>query len=1182
MAKGFDSKQPKKVSKRQKAYLKLIEALLECGSGQELNVLRAKQHLIDAGLVKTMVQVARLLNEKGERDQANFLMHIAANLAEALKFEPDDEVVDLIVQLLGQIGASEDETEVYPLLEANLDKLDNNFIRCLRLVGTYIKSQVDPEKFARVSGIMKTTDPSKIAPELWPTEPMMMAVFLPGFNDMMFKFTKGNRATNIEIAIAGYEVILPVFTALPEEWAGCQSNLAIAYSKRIYGDRRSNIEKAIDCYGNALRVCTPESSPALWGDLQNNLAIAYSERLEGERAQNIEQAIALANQVLLVCTRDAFPEQWGNSLANLGKFYRERVSGNPAENLEISIRCYQDALQICTSEAFPQDWISIQEGLGLSYCNRIKGDPAENGELAIDYFQAALQVLNREAFPVNWVMLQCHLGNAYRRRIVGDRTDNMESEIHCYEAAREVATLETMPEQWALVQINLGLAYSDRRTGNQESNLKAAIDCYNAALQVWTRRAYPQNWATLQNNLGILYGRLGMREQQIEYLQASLEVCTREAFPLDWAETQYNLGLAYLRLERISHALECFRLSLEIFTPSASPVNCLTSASQLGDVEFDLGRWAEAIEAYALAIEAVETSRTWATSESRRQEILENAIPVYHNMVQTCINTGKLDKAFEYVERYRCKRLVDLMASNDLYSGGEIPPKVKELLQQFDCLQQQIDRQRFQKDAGNNRELMGMATGTLSRAALKARNDTITALEAQKLQIWEQLRRLDPVLAGEIKVDAPNLLAIQQLICQPTTAILSFYTTESHTYIFVVRQNQIAAHICPGQGIKTLPAWIEKNWLLPYLAGEGETKAEKADRQEQWRTRMSPFLAELADRLQLNKLIAEHLAGIEELIIVPHHLLHLIPFAALPVLPSPTSDSELGAIAKYLGDKFLIRYTPSCQVLEFCANRGEVETRLSVLQYGTVEDAEDNLPCAGFEGEQISQLCGIPESRRLKGKTQTTRDNYRRLAEQVQVLHSCHHAQSRLDNPLESVLKLGDGSITLGQLMTPAWRLPNLSDVFLSCCETGLGVPALTDDILTLSTGFLCAGARSAVSTLWSVNDLATALFSIFYYQHRQEGNSRPEALRQAQVKLRELTKADLAEISKQVSAARQEARSKRKQYPEGSEEYLKWHGEYRKYAGVTIRIDEIKKSPEEFPFSHPRFWAAFTCAGLH
>jgi CHAT domain-containing protein len=90
-----------------------------------------------------------------------------------------------------------------------------------------------------------------------------------------------------------------------------------------------------------------------------------------------------------------------------------------------------------------------------------------------------------------------------------------------------------------------------------------------------------------------------------------------------------------------------------------------------------------------------------------------------------------------------------------------------------------------------------------------------------------------------------------------------------------------------------------------------------------------------------------------------------------------------------------------------------------------------------------------------------------------------------LNDPLNSALELGDGNITLGQLMSPSWRFDKtLSDVFLSCCETGLGTPEITDDILTLSAGFLCAGARSVISTLWAVDDLATALFSLFYYQY--------------------------------------------------------------------------------------------------
>ena len=257
----------------------------------------------------------------------------------------------------------------------------------------------------------------------------------------------------------------------------------------------------------------------------------------------------------------------------------------------------------------------------------------------------------------------------------------------------------------------------------------------------------------------------------------------------------------------------------------------------------------------------------------------------------------------------------------------------------------------------------------------------------------------------------------------------------------------------------------------------------------------------------------------------------------------------------------------------------EIET----WQYGTVENAEDNLPFAGFEGEQISQLFNIPETNRLRGKTQATRSNYQQLANTVQLLHSCHHAESRLDNPLESVLKLGDGNITLGQLMNPGWRLPNLSDVFLSCCETGLGAPQITDDILTLATGFLCAGARSVINTLWSVDDLATALVSIFYYEfyyeQQQAVKSRPQALWQAQIKLRQLTKEEVKKLlSQPVKEKRKEAKVKRDKYLEDSPEYQEWHREYRQYSSIYNKILGIQ---EENPFSHPRYWAGFACQGL-
>jgi CHAT domain-containing protein len=400
-------------------------------------------------------------------------------------------------------------------------------------------------------------------------------------------------------------------------------------------------------------------------------------------------------------------------------------------------------------------------------------------------------------------------------------------------------------------------------------------------------------------------------------------------------------------------------------------------------------------------------------------------------------------------------------------------------------------------------------------------------------------------------------------------AALQVYTTNSDTHIFVVQQNQITLHTCTLQGMETLQNWIFQNWLLPYISDRST-----------WESQINIILGELSQRLELSKLISQHLQGIEELILVPHHLLHQIPFAALPISPLLLKE---GLGERFLGDKFLIRHTPSCQILEFCHQRYNLETHEKSLKYGTVEDAEDNLPCASFEGEQIANLYNIPPEKRLIGKTQATRKNYRQLVQQVHVLHSCHHAQSRLDNPLESELKLGDGSITLGQLMSPGWRLPNLLDVFLSCCETNLGNPSLNDDILTLSTGFLCAGARSVVSTLWVVDDLATALFSIFYYQQRQAGKSRPQALQEAQIKLRQLRKEDLLEISQQWEAKEKELIRQRKQYQykKDSPQYLNWESEYKKCAVVTRRINAIKNSPEELPFSHPRYWAAFTRQGL-
>ncbi|MEG5164298.1 CHAT domain-containing protein [Microcoleus sp. AT3-A2] len=412
---------------------------------------------------------------------------------------------------------------------------------------------------------------------------------------------------------------------------------------------------------------------------------------------------------------------------------------------------------------------------------------------------------------------------------------------------------------------------------------------------------------------------------------------------------------------------------------------------------------------------------------------------------------------------------------------------------------------------------------------------------------------------------------MQALIPDAETAILNFYTTDEHTHIFILRQNQpTQLHTCEGQGYETLQYWLFNNWLKPYK--ENRTA---------WQNQMGEFLHELANRLQINQLISQPLNGIKEMIIIPHLYLHQIPFAALPLnnIPIPQSNTAsdrtrgLKPLSKptitpaktppqkqpeYLSDKFRLRIVPSCQILNFCHQRGN----LKPATMGIVENATGDLVCAGYECETLATMHELDKNSRLQYQ-QATIGNYQNLFNQVQVLHSSHHASADLNNSLESKLHLFDGDINLGRVFT--WRFSDLAEVFLSCCETNLTFTQITDDPLSIASGFLCAGARNVVSTLWAVDDLATALFCILYYQEKQH-NSRSESLRKAQFKLRSLTGDELS------------AKYKR-QLEDYFEQQQKGEQQAEIVKNVRLHLDLLCR--QELPFVSPYYWAGFVSQGL-
>ncbi|MGL4649154.1 MAG: CHAT domain-containing protein, partial [Caldilineaceae bacterium] len=116
------------------------------------------------------------------------------------------------------------------------------------------------------------------------------------------------------------------------------------------------------------------------------------------------------------------------------------------------------------------------------------------------------------------------------------------------------------------------------------------------------------------------------------------------------------------------------------------------------------------------------------------------------------------------------------------------------------------------------------------------------------------------------------------------------------------------------------------------------------------------------------------------------------------------------------------------------------------------------------------------------------------------VLHVATHGLFRADNPFFSVLKLADGWADVRAL----YELPLAARlVVLSACESGAGQVAAGEEVIGLARGFLGAGARSLVATIWHVHDeSAVRLMMDFYAALTVEGAApvRPAAaLRSAQ-----------------------------------------------------------------------------------
>ncbi len=1136
----------------------------------------------------------------------------------------DGEYLDFLLEVLQAVHNSKgDPTIVHPILKANLYKLDLRFAEALKVWAKETLAKAQPELSLYI-GINIFTFCNLLLDFVLGNRAKNIEIIIVGYKIVLTAFNRqdfpdfwgnvqtclgnaykeridGEYANNLEIAIAYSQEALTECTRerFPQTWALSQHHLGNAYYHRIRGERAENIETAIVCYQEALQEYTRNANPYRWSVILKDMGAAYSDRILGERADSLEAAIYCYQESLKECTRERFPQDWAATQLNLGNAYSNRIRGEKAENIEAAISCYEEALkespcdrqplywgwihmslakaynerirgeqadnwekaiacgrgalEECTRDRYPRQWATIQNNLGTSYSNRIRGEHAENIEIAIACYQESLKVRTRESLPYDWARTQNGLGNTYTKRIRGEQAENLELAIACHQQALQEFSRDRFPEQWALTQNNLGNAYSQRKRirGEEAENMEMAIACYEEALKEFSRDRFPEQWAKTVDNLGdaYLFHIRGEKAENIEiaiaYFQEVLQEYTRESFPKEWATTQNSLGISYRnriygeRTENLEKSIAFYQEALKEDTHESFPENYADTLFNLGLAYQDAQRLEEAYNTFKDAINTVDEIRGEIISgDESKQKQAEKWNRLYLSIVETCLELGNITTAIEYVERSKTRNLVELILERD--SKNIFPSDV------FTQLEQLRDE---------------IAIGQYKIQNGEAEN--INALTQHLQQLRQQRNELQdkylPIAAG-------FTFNRFQTTLDKKTAIIEWYINDRKLETFIITRNSLQ-RLNISQSENNLNTLID--WIDEYLEAYYNNKTE-------WTDNLNYRLTQLTEILQIEEILKLIPKNCSCVVLIPHRYLHLFPLHTLPL-----TNGEL------FYEKFPdgVSYAPSCQLLQQVQQR----KRPNFQSLFAIQNPTENLNYTDLEVQVIQSYFNTSNILKKSAATLTAINN-----SDLNTYHCVHfscHGYFNLTNPGKSALILANAPIADTPIIPDSERYLNLRAgetddlekcltldkifslklekcrlVTLSACETGLvDFINSSDEYIGLPSGFLLAGSKAVVSSLWTVSDLSTAFLMMKFYENLQALNSVSLALNQAQKWLRNLTIEEFETLLVKYKLQIEEIFAQLKEDDQIiAEEYL---------------LKTRNRQP--YPFENPFYWAAFTATGI-
>ena len=717
------------------------------------------------------------------------------------------------------------------------------------------------------------------------------------------------------------------------------------------------------------------------------------------------------------------------------------------------------------------------------------------GNEALAAHEAAARVFKEAGLTFPYAKALCNIGEANRRLA------NYRSSLAAFEEARRLydalgeltdKSLLTLDTANAYLDLNLYpealAAYQRSSTLLREAGM--AHDCARALWGMGVTLAATSNFeeaeralseaadlfATAGNSTllcGVMLGqslvqeRRGNRDASLAHAQRALELVLEK----DWSVQRVY---AHLRMVDVllpdvvgaePHLMEARLLSERLALPQLRQ----RLNERLGRLRRLQGSDEEALVALEEAIDEIERLRDTVTHESMRASFLLDKIGAYEELLKVYLarwSESDPRGVFAVAERAKSRGLVDLLTG-----VARLGAPVAE-----EPMQERIRSLQSDLNATYN-QLLGIGE-VPPRVPLPDLHGRTVELERE---ISELRLRTVPATSDPFTTTAPP--DVWEELPSDVT-LLTYHITGDEIIAFVGGRDRVRiVRDCGSAGlVAQLLRQLDVQWDR-MGAGQGFV-----DRHVKHLARLTQrVLSSLYDELvaPLEPLLGASSTGedgTQKITIIPHGLLHRVPFHAL-------FDGEA-----YLLDRFEISYAPSATVFSLCQKQVPRGSERALILSVT----DPLIPHVSDEARAVASH--LPGAEVLADGL-ATMDAIGEKAPGCGILHLACHGMFRGDNPMFSSLKLHDGWLTAADVL----RLDlGGALVTLSACESARNRVLAGDEIVGLARGFLGAGAATLVASLWLVQDETTSWMMEHWYDRMRDGAGRTTALREAQLALKE------------------------------------------------------------------------------